>query len=103
MDTIIIIAILVFGTLQIMLFFKIWGMTNDVRDLKDAYLRNNRKTHIADNNPDQAQSKYAQHIKTGDVFILKEYNADINKYVCYSEDGKLFKGSYSEKELKFIE
>lgn len=32
--TILGIILLVFGMLQIILFFKIWGMTNDVKDIK---------------------------------------------------------------------
>lgn len=35
MIEIISIIMLVFGVLQIILFFKIWGMTNDVRELRD--------------------------------------------------------------------
>ena len=34
MDVILAIVVIVFGILQIMLFFKIWGMTNDVEELK---------------------------------------------------------------------
>lgn len=33
--TIINITLIVMGVLQIILFFKIWGMTNDVRDLRN--------------------------------------------------------------------
>lgn len=33
MDTIIGLIVFVFGVLQIILFFKIWGMTNDVRKM----------------------------------------------------------------------
>lgn len=33
METIISIILLVFGILQIILFFKIWGMTNDVENI----------------------------------------------------------------------
>lgn len=29
------IVIIVFGVLQIVLFFKLWGMTNDVKIIKD--------------------------------------------------------------------
>lgn len=29
------IIIIVFGILQIMLFFKLWGMTNDISEIKD--------------------------------------------------------------------
>lgn len=35
--TIINIALIVMGVLQIILFFKIWGMTNDVKDLKNKF------------------------------------------------------------------
>ena len=35
--TIINIALVVMGVLQLILFFKIWGMTNDVRELKDKF------------------------------------------------------------------
>ena len=31
------IVMLIFGILQIILFFKVWGMTNDVKELKDLY------------------------------------------------------------------
>lgn len=34
---IIYIVMLIFGILQIILFFKIWGMTNDVKELKNLY------------------------------------------------------------------
>lgn len=32
------IIIIVFGILQIILFFKIWGMTNDIREIKNKYM-----------------------------------------------------------------
>lgn len=37
------IVFLVFGVLQIILFFKLWGMTNDVRSLKDKYTASNKE------------------------------------------------------------
>lgn len=37
------IILLVFGVLQIILFFKLWGMTNDVRSLKDQFIANNKE------------------------------------------------------------
>lgn len=33
------ILLLVFGVLQIILFFKVWGMTNDIREIRDKYLK----------------------------------------------------------------
>ena len=38
METFIILIILIFGILQLILFFKIWGMTNDIREIKERYL-----------------------------------------------------------------
>lgn len=34
---------LVFGILQIILFFKLWGMTNDVRSMKEQLQKNNKE------------------------------------------------------------
>ena len=39
------IVVLVFGVLQIILFFKIWGMTNDVKKLTNFFLYS-QKEHI---------------------------------------------------------
>lgn len=42
MDTVLIISIiigLIFGVLQIILFFKLWGMTNDVRKIKEEFFK----------------------------------------------------------------
>ena len=33
------IILLIFGLLQIILFFKVWGMTNDIRGIRDKYLK----------------------------------------------------------------
>lgn len=39
MESIVWIIIIVFGILQIILFFKIWGMTNDIEKIRDKYCR----------------------------------------------------------------
>ena len=33
------IILLIFGVLQIILFFKVWGMTNDIREIRNKYLK----------------------------------------------------------------
>lgn len=33
------IILLVFGVLQIILFFKIWRMTNDIKEIRNKYLK----------------------------------------------------------------
>ena len=30
---------LIFGILQIILFFKVWGMTNDIKEIRNKYLK----------------------------------------------------------------
>lgn len=39
MDNLLLIIAVIFGVLQIILFFKIWGMTNNVAALTDKYIR----------------------------------------------------------------
>lgn len=41
------IIMLIFGILQIILFFKVWGMTNDVRKLKEELLTPTNQKSIA--------------------------------------------------------
>ena len=36
---IIYVVMLIFGILQIILFFKVWGMTNDIKDIRNKYLK----------------------------------------------------------------
>ena len=33
------IILLIFGVLQIILFFKVWGMTNDIKDIRNKHLK----------------------------------------------------------------
>ena len=33
------IILLIFGLLQIILFFKEWGMTNDIKEIRNKYLK----------------------------------------------------------------
>lgn len=45
MEILVTIIIVVFGVLQIILFFKLWGMTDDIRAIKNKYLyRDNDRT-----------------------------------------------------------
>ena len=47
------IVLLVFGVLQIVLFFKIWGMTNDIREMRNKYLKDEDEKVLEEvtNNP----------------------------------------------------
>lgn len=43
------IVCLIFGILQIILFFKIWGMTNDVRAIKEYLIKTEESQKISSN------------------------------------------------------
>lgn len=47
MMTFVSLVVIVFGILQIILFFKLWGMTSDVRKLKVELLRKNSSSEAA--------------------------------------------------------
>ena len=59
MESLIAIVSVVFGVLSIALFFKIWGMTNDIKKIKDAFI---------------AVSIKQDNIKVGDIVIHREKN-----------------------------
>lgn len=47
------IVLLIFGVLQIILFFKVWEMTNDIKEIRNKYLKDEdekRKKEV-DHNP----------------------------------------------------
>ncbi|WP_321426199.1 hypothetical protein [uncultured Bacteroides sp.] len=46
MDVLIIFGVIFFSLLQIILFFKLWGMTNDVREIKNSLTRTSLKSNI---------------------------------------------------------
>jgi len=77
MDKMIIaIVALVCGVLSIILFFKVWGMTNDVAEIKEFL----KKSHVEKENSE---------IKIGDVLLDNETNRKMilisikgNKYTC---------------------
>lgn len=40
------IILLIFGVLQIILFFKVWGMTNDIKEIRNKYLKDEDEKKI---------------------------------------------------------
>lgn len=47
------IILLIFGILQIFLFFNVWGMTNDIKEIRDKYLKDEdeRRRNEAEHDP----------------------------------------------------
>ena len=46
MDVVISIVLITFGVLQIILFFKLWGMTTDVREMKNFFIRTTLENNV---------------------------------------------------------
>ena len=78
MEAVIAIITLVCSVLNIILFFKIWGMTDNIKRIKDVFI---------------ASSIKQDDIKVGDIVIHREFNdamivlevdGDANKIKCKS-------------------
>lgn len=110
------IVMLVFGILQIILFFKLWGMTNNVKKLTDHFvLPQNEQVEIKEeiNNKsyceDREYDKNIDKIKPNDKVIRiadgKEMKVDsINKgkFFCKANSIEGYKW-YSKYEIKTIQ
>lgn len=60
MDILLAIVGIVFAVLQIILFFKLWGMTNDIREIKNKYLSLNKEVenrHIENGEVENTNTK----------------------------------------------
>nr|DAL72486.1 MAG TPA: hypothetical protein [Caudoviricetes sp.] len=122
METLLAIIFIVFGVLQIILFFKIWGMTNDVRNIKEMYesereahYRNLNRTNPNTKNQEESDlsiSKFSVgdlvvHIKTGKQMRIKNINtnnvhSNNDTYSCYSGGGVYHEGDFLASELKLF-
>ena len=89
MEALISLIIIVFGILQIILFFKLWIMTNDVSKLKE-YFSNFIPL------PDKKAIVKSTHVE---LEVIK-YEYDIMKYQCYNPKSKIY-DYYSKEDLIF--
>ena len=77
-----------FAVLQIVLFFKIWGMTNDIREIKEKYLSSTdpkKSVSLSNNQPTE--------------FSIGELVVEI-KYSCYTGGGASHEGDFTAAEIK---
>lgn len=65
------IILLIFGVLQIILFFKIWGMTDDIKDIRNKYI-NSQQNDAKQPNDGIANSN------TNDISEYKSQTSDFN-------------------------
>lgn len=98
------IIFVVFAILQIILFFKIWGMTNDVRVIKESLLARTREE--SPNREKVVSSSFSigalvvDNAK-GKQMRVKEIKD--GKYACYSNGGITFEGLFDESEIKLFQ
>ncbi|MFR2069325.1 MAG: hypothetical protein ACLS4S_03680 [Bacteroides nordii] len=67
------IILLIFGVLQIILFFKIWGMTDDIKDIRNKYI-NSQQNDAKQQNEGIAYNNES----TNDISEYKSQTSDFN-------------------------
>lgn len=110
MENLLAIIFIVFGILQIILFFKIWIMTDNIKDIRDKIVGNTfeRPSYYEDEQESFRKFKDEGHaiiIATGQRVIIYGMTKD-GKYKCYSGGsashlGK-YEGFYDETELEHV-
>lgn len=101
MGTLLSLVAVLFGILQIVLFFKIWGMTNDIREIKEKYLSStDPKKSVSPAQPSEFNvGELVVHIKTNKQMRIKEITED-GKYSCYTGGGASHEGDFTASEIK---
>lgn len=69
METFMAIVFLVFGILQIILFFKVWGMTNNVKKIKETFLEKDFPAEYLLVKPDLVKDAFYANIRKIDKLI----------------------------------
>ena len=107
MEVFIILATLVYAILCIILFFKVWGMCNDVRELKNYFIKVTPPQQIAPNTNPVTENVFEAgqtviYPPANRIMIVKEIDAE-GHISCFSYDknGKEeFEGKYKASQIK---
>ena len=106
---------IVWSILCLILFFKVWGMTNDVRDIKEHILSMNSNTvgnsiirtiDYSDKNNTTTDFNIGDHVidkETGNEYVIHNIN-DEGNYVCKlpNSNSVIFAGTFSKEQLSRI-
>lgn len=110
---------IVWGVLNIILFFKIWGMVDDVRELKEYFLKQAPHKNLEENKHTEeknvkpsltpVQVNWKHKFNIGDIVIYKESGKELRiaqvlekeyQYKCeLPETGELLSAIFEEKEF----
>ncbi len=103
MEILLSIIFIVFGVLQIILFFKVWGMTNDIRAMKNKYLYQDSISTNFDSKEDNGnykkdtlvvELKTEKQMRTGELL-------DNGMYKCYSNG--IYVGDFAPSDFMEFE
>lgn len=96
------IIAIVFGVLNIILFFKIWGMTNDIRDIRYKFIfdeKHKLENKLLKNDTNYTIGDIVVDKKTGKEMKINSYNPTNKKFACYINDGLILAGYFHEDEI----
>lgn len=112
MEVFLSILALTWGVLNIILFFKIWEMTSDVKAIKDYFVKNNdnvvNKPVFTDNVVNKPVFTTNQALKAGDIVMHESYPKEMRVYkinsngmcICLDNKNDNMVGTFNCKELK---
>lgn len=113
METLYIILAFVWSILCLILFFKVWGMTNDVKELKEFFLHQHpitqsKTSSVHSEDMEEPNINWIPKFKIGDIVKYKHsgkslYIAKIlekeYEYKCKDANGTLLSATFLENEL----
>lgn len=113
LSSLVAVIIIVFGILQIILFFKLWGMTNDVKIMKDMFFEfsSKSKNKIDVNEKVNTEKDPSSKFETGDLVVniesgkqmrIKDIDPSAGIYGCYTNGGTVFEGNFKDSEIKLF-
>ena len=105
MDVLFSLIVFIFGILNIILFFKIWGMTNNVTSMKETLSQIEKYIRPKEEAKDENVSSLGR-FSIDDLVVIKatEKQTHIAKiingeYECYSGGGMNYDGLFTDDEL----
>ncbi|MBR5281447.1 MAG: hypothetical protein IKU22_01560 [Alistipes sp.] len=107
MNAIIIIASAIYAILCVLIFIKFWGMCNDVRELKNYFIKTTQPQQITPNTNPVVENVYEVgqtviYPPANRIMIVKEIDAEgLISCFSYDKNGKEeFEGKYKPTQIK---
>ena len=98
MEVLYLVLAIVWSVLCLVLFFKIWGMTNDVREIKNSLL-GHVETEIKRDDSLINVGDFAINVKTNETVMIAEINTN-GTFKCIDPVSHKLIGVFSAEELE---